>query len=332
MSTINTNAIDVNYPIPGKNNSSQGFRDNFTSIKNNLNIASAEISDLQNKVVLKQALANTTLNNDMGNTLISNASTLGFRATGYNLGNDLAGPVLINLSLGDVQYGNVAPNSNITINFGNWAPAGTQSNVQLILGFSDSNSFVTFDSNVIASNNNFGSTTLENADVTTGSLVVNTPYDVDQLDYRLSTIDCGTTVYIEPSNRPRKATQVVNRTITPSNVAATGTITSSTGSTTVTGVGTYFLDLLPGLNLLNSSNVLIGRIQSVSSNTSLTLTTNANVNVSGGAFKYQQLGQLGDVEGTVCVDDNYMYVCTTSYTQNPYCSSALWKRLALSSF
>jgi hypothetical protein len=70
MSTINTNTIDANYPIPGQNNSSQGFRDNFASIKQNLDIASNELTDLQNKVVLKSALANSTLNNDMANTLI----------------------------------------------------------------------------------------------------------------------------------------------------------------------------------------------------------------------------------------------------------------------
>ena len=57
MSAINTNAINTNYPVPGVNNSSQGFRDNFTSIKNNLNIAGTEISDLQNKEKsLKQLL------------------------------------------------------------------------------------------------------------------------------------------------------------------------------------------------------------------------------------------------------------------------------------
>ena len=39
MSTINTNGIDGNYPTPGQNNSSEGFRDNFTAIKNNLNTA-----------------------------------------------------------------------------------------------------------------------------------------------------------------------------------------------------------------------------------------------------------------------------------------------------
>lgn len=81
MSTINTNGMNVNYPVPGVNNDSQGFRTNFASIKNNLDTASTEITDLQNKVILKSALANTTLNNDMANTLISNALTRGFRAS-----------------------------------------------------------------------------------------------------------------------------------------------------------------------------------------------------------------------------------------------------------
>ena len=98
MSSINTNGINVNYPVPGVNNNSQGFRDNFAAIKTNLNTASTEITDLQNKVVLKQALTGTTLNNDMANALISNASTRSFRATMYNLGGDLSGIVSINAS------------------------------------------------------------------------------------------------------------------------------------------------------------------------------------------------------------------------------------------
>ncbi len=86
-SAINTNGINVNYPVPGINNSSQGFRDNFTAIRTDLNTAATEITDLQNNVVLKQALTGTTLNNDMANTLISNAATRGFRASTFNLGN-----------------------------------------------------------------------------------------------------------------------------------------------------------------------------------------------------------------------------------------------------
>jgi hypothetical protein len=68
--------------------------------------------------VVKQALIGTTVNNDMANTLISNASIRSFRLTTYNLGNALAGTVLVYKFVGDVQYGAVA--SNTTFNFGSW--------------------------------------------------------------------------------------------------------------------------------------------------------------------------------------------------------------------
>lgn len=48
MSNINFTAIDVTYPIAGINNNSQGFRDNFTAIKNGLAEAASEINTLQN--------------------------------------------------------------------------------------------------------------------------------------------------------------------------------------------------------------------------------------------------------------------------------------------
>jgi hypothetical protein len=331
MSTINTNGIDVNYPVPGQNNTSQGFRDNFSAIKTNLNTASSEISDLQSKSILKQALANSTLNNDMANTLISNASTLGFRSTTYNLGNDLSGTVTIDLSLGDVQYGTIAANSNVTLTFGNWAPTGTQSNVQLQFNFNDSNSYVQFPSQVVKTNNNYGVTMLENYANIANVAQVSAPYGVTQLDYRLSTLDCGANIYIEPMNRPQKSTQLTNRTITTSNVSATGTITASTSSASITGSGTQFLtQLAEGVVLLNSSNTVIGTVLSISSNTALTLTANANVIVSNAAFKYRSAGIIGDVAGTYCYDNNYMYVCTSSFdlTRN----YAVWKRIALTSF
>lgn len=213
MSTINTNGINVNYPTPGVNNNSQGFRDNFASIKNNLNAAATEISDLQNKVVVKAALDNTVLNNDMANTLISNASTKNFRSTVYNLGAALAGTVIIDTSLSDVYTGTVA--GDVTLQFSNWAPAGTQREIELQLAISDITATISFPSEVISSNNNFGITTVENYANVASVATVTSPYDVEQLNYKLSTIDCGTSISIEPVNRPRKVTQVQERTPPP---------------------------------------------------------------------------------------------------------------------
>lgn len=214
MSTINTNGLDVNYPIPGQNNSSQGFRNNFTNIKQNLDIASEEISDLQNKAVLKSALSNSTLNNDMANTLIANASTLQFRATTYNLGNALSNVVIVNCSLGDVQYGNLA--GNVSLQFGSWAPTNTQSKVQLQLGRPDSNSnyTVTFPSQVIFSEN-YGIKLVENVSNSTGNTTITFPYNTTQLNFTLTSNDCGNSIFVEPTNRPYQSTQIQTRTPPP---------------------------------------------------------------------------------------------------------------------
>lgn len=138
MSNINTNGINTSYPVPGVNNNTQGFRDNFQSIKSNFDNAGSEITDLQNKAILKTGLVGVPLNNDMANTLISNAVVRSFRASMYDLGSNLSGNVSIDISRGDVQYGIVQ--GNTTINFNSWMPAGTRGGVTLKLQF-DTTSF-----------------------------------------------------------------------------------------------------------------------------------------------------------------------------------------------
>lgn len=46
-SAITTTSLDESFPIAGQDNNSQGFRDNFNSIKNALNTAKSEITTLQ---------------------------------------------------------------------------------------------------------------------------------------------------------------------------------------------------------------------------------------------------------------------------------------------
>jgi len=70
MSNINYTNIDGNYPVAGQDNDSQGFRDNFTNIKNNLRYAADELTELQNKAILKSALTGSELNNDFNNATL----------------------------------------------------------------------------------------------------------------------------------------------------------------------------------------------------------------------------------------------------------------------
>jgi len=328
MSTINTNAINVNYPVPGVNNNSQGFRDNFASIVNNLNVAGNEITDLQNKVVVKEALLGTTINNDMANTLISNASTRGFRATTYNLGNALAGTVLVNVSLGDVQYGTVA--ANTTINFGSWAPTGTQSNVQLNLSVSNANAVISFPGELVISNDD-GVILLENFANIANVPTVTVPNGVTQLNYMISSTDCGNTLYITPINRPTQSTQIQEKLISPKgfqgDVNGDIAVGPSFNQITITGANTdpylttsgnttqLYTDLpvvFTGTSL--AGNLVVGTtyyVRNVVSITTFTVSSSiGGANIAIGA----------NASGTTMLANpvSYVYIATDSYNSTAY--------------
>lgn len=125
-SQINPNNIDGAYPVAGQDNNSQGFRDNFTNTSTNFQYAAAEITDLQNKAVLKAALTGTTLNNNMGGSILSNAQLQNMSGTVVSLG-VLSGDVGINYTAG--PYQTVTTAGSISLAFTNFTPAGTQDSI-----------------------------------------------------------------------------------------------------------------------------------------------------------------------------------------------------------
>jgi len=117
MSNIYTDNINGNYPIAGQDNNSQGFRDNFTSIKNNLIIAKNEIAEIQSKAVLKSALDNgNSIDNDFNYTLVKDMQTQSFAERIVALGT-LTGTVSIDFSAGHVQT--LTTNGSVTLSFTN---------------------------------------------------------------------------------------------------------------------------------------------------------------------------------------------------------------------
>lgn len=75
------------------------------------------------------------------------------------------------------------------------------------------------------------------------------------------------------------------------NTAGTGTVTAATNSTTVTGSSTVFTTQLKvGYWIGNAAGTTVGIISSIANNTSLTLTANANVAISGAAYTYSPYG------------------------------------------
>lgn len=242
MSNINTNGINGNFPTPGVNNDTQGFRDNFTSIKNNLTTAKNEISDLQNKVILKSALDNTVLNNDMGGSIISNAQTKGFRkSTNPISAGNIPSTVTVDVSKGDVQYGNIVENT--TIGFTGWSPSGTQSQVVLNLAIGNANALIRLPETSFAANTALvtgmklstgrienimtyytgNSTYVAGYQTPAGETTIPTfsiPNGVSEVQLRFTTIDCGSTIDVEPITRNQIASQIDVR--TPTDVGLPG--------------------------------------------------------------------------------------------------------------
>lgn len=206
MSTINTGSIDINYPVPGVNNNSQGFRDNFSGIKTNLDIAASELSDLQSKAILKSSLSGTVLDNDMNHGLISNAQTQGFSRTAKNLGSNLSGTVNVDVSKADVHYGTVT--GNVTLNFMKWSSISGEyplcsTHLILTVPVANNSSVINFPAQFDDSK-----LSIENYIETVGGFSVTVPDTVTELHYIIYTKNCGETLTIVPVNRPRKTFQV----------------------------------------------------------------------------------------------------------------------------
>ena len=344
MSQINTNGINVNYPIPGVNNNSQGFRDNFTAIRTNLNTASTEITDLQNNVVVKSALANTVVNNNMANTLISNALTRSFRASTYNLGNNISNTVTINASLGDVQYGTIS--GNTTVQFAGWAPSGTQSNLQLQLSVSNSQAVISFPSQV-SMTGSYGVETLENFANVANVATVSIPYGVTQLEYRLSTTDCGNNITIEPFNRPRIDTQIQQRTPAPTgfqgDVAGTVSVDANymyvcTGTFNSGGANT--IAKTATTTTASTDEVVLNNITSLVANAPIIFTGTTFGNIVANTVYYIKTIVSGNSSVTLSDTRTSGTAGSTfqlangsgSCTATSYNGSVIWKRIALTSW
>lgn len=125
-SQINSTTIDSTFPVAGKDNSSAGFRNNFSNIATNFNYAANEITDLQTKALLKTALIGVSTTNDMQGTAIYNASVSGFRLLTYNIGNLSSVSYVLDYSLASFQTVTLAASSVININTAtsNWPASG----------------------------------------------------------------------------------------------------------------------------------------------------------------------------------------------------------------
>lgn len=257
-SNINPNNIDGAYPVAGQDNNSQGFRDNFTNTKTNFGYAAAEITDLQNKAVLKSALTGSTLNNNMLGSLLSNAQLQQMSNTVVPLGS-LSGTVGINYASG--SYQTVTTSAPISLDFSNFTAAGTQDQVLLQVTVSDIGHTMQLPSAVGYGASATSELGIQGLDTMTNTITFPA---TGTYVYSFITADGGTSIYINDLTQGRSN---FSGNVSLGNVAITATTaanTTTSGALTVAGGVGIAGNLYVGGNIVG--NVTIDNIESVAGN------------------------------------------------------------------
>lgn len=107
-----SNSINVNFPVPGENNDSQGFRNNFSKIQSALTVASKEITNIQNGAV------NLNSTNDFGENIVKRATLQASSVVSVDNGS-VSGVVEVDFQTGSYQKFTVDVNTH-TFTVVNW--------------------------------------------------------------------------------------------------------------------------------------------------------------------------------------------------------------------
>jgi hypothetical protein len=128
-SNINFSNVDETYPISGIDNDSQGFRDNFTVIKQSLQSAKSEIDELQSKAVFKTALTGASLNNNFNGNDLSEANLVNVTEKSYS---DSIALGLANISIENGSYQKFELRTSSTqVTFVDWPDVNNYSRLRL---------------------------------------------------------------------------------------------------------------------------------------------------------------------------------------------------------
>lgn len=268
--------IDGTFPVAGQDNPSQGFRDNFTNIKNNFTFARNEISDLQDNVLLKSALAGTTLSNDMAGTQIIRPQLKAWTQSSVDLG-AIDGSVTIGFGSGNFQKLTTAGPVSITLN--DWPPsgAGGYGLVRLWIVVTNIEHTITLPSNVDA-----GASDIAGFNSVDNSITLDT---VGNYVFEFSSFNGGTSFLVTDISR-NCSTQAGGVVVTGYQYAEPST--DFTANINL-NVSRYIMDpttTITNGNLLLPDSVLDGTVVSISSTetiTNLAVTANNGITVKPAA-------------------------------------------------
>ena len=174
-SSIVPGNIDGTYPVAGQDNSSQGFRDNFSAIKNNFTEAKSEIEDLQDNK------ASTDANTSFNDNVVTRAVLKDCGETVYAFGTT-GGSITLNHENG--HYQTLTTNGSVSLAFTNF-PAAALGRIILDITYANTAHTLTVTTATLAADNVTGFT------AGTDTVTVST---AGRYLYEFVTPDGGTTV------------------------------------------------------------------------------------------------------------------------------------------
>jgi hypothetical protein len=280
-SLINPNNIDGAYPVAGQDNNSQGFRDNFTNTKTNFQYASEEITDLQNKAVLKSALTGSVLNNNMNGSILSNVQLQDESQTRVALGT-LGGSITLNYAAG--SYQTVTTSGVISLGFINFPPAGAQGSLILQVTVANVAHTLTLPAAV--------SQGLTGIQGISGQII--TFAQTGTYNFEFTTSDGGATVTVQDLSRPLSFSTNPLFLAVPDTFTGTGNV-SQISSTTLFGssanvTGNLLAGSVGQIKILAYSNTSIGNTQITVTNAAWGGSNIANLSAVGSACTLQWVG------------------------------------------
>jgi hypothetical protein len=187
-SQINPNNIDTAYPVAGQDNNTQGFRDNFTFIKNNFTAAATEITALQNTSAVKGVSAV----NDFAGGLIYDAKIQDLAASAVNLGS-VTGTVTINYAAGHYQQMSTAGSVTIALDTASLPPIGRYGFVRLEITVSSAAHTVTLPGTVTINRSGIQGLNVSTNVITFAAAGVYT--------FDFTTVNTGSTVTVNETNK-----------------------------------------------------------------------------------------------------------------------------------
>lgn len=176
-----SNNINVLYPVPGVDNDTQGFRDNFASIKNALQAAADELSYLSlNTAKLDEGTNDYNYSSNIYRATLKATGFVG-RTVDYQNTN-----TTISYLLGG--YHKISIDGAVKLNVSDWAPANIFSKVTFeINNYTTGSSSINFDAN---------GNTLKKESTLNLPLTLSTSTDVSHV-FELWTADGGENVFIK---------------------------------------------------------------------------------------------------------------------------------------